>query len=415
MKPDLPLPTPEFARAVAVHSAGWLVAANLIGIWLGVCLLWPLVGDALAPLTYGRWTPLHLNWQLYGWCALPLVGALFAWSLDAARNDAGRHARWALAAWTIALALGGGAWLGGAVSGKLFLDWQGWTRPLLPLVMFVLWLVLAWHFRCRWERLLAAERWGRALALALLLPVPVVFFWSTSPDVYPAVNPDSGGATGAALLGSTLGIVTIFMWLPYALGLEGRRRTAGFWWVLGVSWIAFAVVDRGHASHHSAAQVVALGTLLGWGGLLPWYWSRQDWPVAARPWLRAAAVWWALLVLTGWLTFLPGLSERLKFTHALVGHAHLAMAGLVTSVNAAILVVITRRRGGLPGFALWQIGCAVHVGAMLALGWSEAEHQAELFRSEAWTQLWLGVRLLGGALMTAASGAWLLTFFRLRS
>lgn len=397
---------------MAIHSLGWLVAANAIGLWMGVCLLWPNVGDEIAPFTFGRWAPLHLNWQLYGWCSLPLVGALFAWFLNSENVHAARDARWSLRAWTVALIFGGVAWLGGTVSGKLFLEWHGWARPLLPLAMLVLWGVLTVHTRGRWERLATSERGLRALMLALLLPVPFVLFWSTSPGLYPSVNPDSGGATGAALLGSTLGIVTLFMLLPRWVGLKQEGNGRPFWWALGASWFVFAAIDRGNASHYSVAQVLALGTLLVWVPLLPLFWSRQNWPVATRPWLRAAAAWWSLLVVSGWLTFLPAISEALKFTHALVGHAHLAMAGLVTSVNGAILVAITHRSPSRGVFVVWQLGCAVFVAAMLTLGWSEAEHQAELFRSETWTQFLLGVRLIGGALMTAASGQWLLTVIR---
>ena len=50
-----------FGRTVALHSLGWLVAANVVGVWLGVTLLWPEMGDRLAPLTFGRWVPLHLD------------------------------------------------------------------------------------------------------------------------------------------------------------------------------------------------------------------------------------------------------------------------------------------------------------------------------------------------------------------
>ena len=411
MNPEATAPVAPYARVVALHSLGWLCAANGVGVWLGAVLLWPALGDALAPFTYGRWMPLHLNWQLYGWCALPLVGALLAWLLDS-RRQVGPTTSWVLAAWTLALILGGAAWLGGNVSGKLFLDWHGWTRPLLPLAMAGLWWVLARSTGAQWLTLPRGERVARALALAVLLPVPGVFYWSTSAAVYPAVNPDSGGATGAALLGSTLGIISLYLALPHLLGLRPQRSGKGAVWALGASCLVFAGVERGHESHHSIAQVVALGTLLLWVPLLPWFWWRHTWPKDARTWLGAAAVWWGLLVVTGWLTFLPGISERLKFTHALVGHAHLAMAGLVTSVNAAILIVITGRSGGGRVFALWQIGCILYVGTMLALGWREAEHQAELFRSEAWTQVWLGGRWLGGLAMTAAAGKWLLTLIR---
>ena len=108
-----------FGRTVALHSLGWLVAANLVGVWLAVVILWPAVGDAIAPLTYGRWVPLHLDWQLYGWCALPLVGGLLAWCLDPHHPQVGRHVHLALGAWSLALVLGEVAWLGGTTSGRL--------------------------------------------------------------------------------------------------------------------------------------------------------------------------------------------------------------------------------------------------------------------------------------------------------
>lgn len=398
---------PSFGRAVALHSLGWLVAANLVGVWLGISLLWPAAGDVLAPFTFGRWTPLHMNWQLYGWCALPVVGALFAWCLDRAHPHVRRHAVIALAAWSLALALGGAAWLSGSVSGKLFLDWHAWTRPLLPAAMVLLWSVLVFHTWRRWPGLARGGRIARTSLLALLFAVPAVLHFASGRGVYHPINPDSGGATGAAVLGSTLGIVAIFMLLPALLGLRALKSTTSIKWTLAGAWLAFGVIDHGNTSHHSAAQIVALATLVIWIPLLPLYWFRHDWPPFARPWLRAASVWWTLLVLTGWTSFLPGVSEALKFTHALVGHAHLAMAALLTCVNAAILVTLTGQRTGRFVFWSWQAGCAVYIGSMLVLGYGEVGHTAELFRSEPWTQALLATRLGAGVAMTAGSLRWL--------
>ncbi|HWA26204.1 MAG TPA: hypothetical protein VG734_11115 [Lacunisphaera sp.] len=395
------------ARAATRHSLFWLVAANVVGIWLAVCLQWPSVGDLAAPLTYGRWMPLHLNWQLYGWCSLPLVAALLHWYLDGANPQAVAQARFVLGAWSLALVFGGVAWLAGDTSGKLFLDWHGPTRAVLPVAMLLLWAVLAWH---TWRRRQALGRnglAGRAGLLVVLLAAPPWLYLASGRDYYPAVNPDSGGATGAALLGSTLGIVTIFGLLPLLLGRRREVSAEWFWVALAGSWGMFAGMRHGSVSHHLPGQEIALGVLLAWVPMLALYWQRFDWPEDSRCWLRAAWVWWLLLVVSGWLSFMPGLSERFKFTNALVGHAHLAMAGLVTSVNVLVLQTIGGGFARKLPFWLWQAGCGVHVGLLLALGWVENDHAGSLFRSEAWTQAIYGGRLAAGLAMAAGSVLWL--------
>jgi cytochrome c oxidase cbb3-type subunit 1 len=42
-------------------------------------------------------------------------------------------------------------------------------------------------------------------------------------------------------------------------------------------------------------------------------------------------VWLMILCLHGVISFLPGILDQVKFTNALVGHSHLAMAGFTTS------------------------------------------------------------------------------------
>lgn len=399
------------ARAVRGHSLGWLVAANLVGVLLATLLVWPAAGDALGRFGYGRWMPLHTDWQLYGWCALPLVGALLAACLEPAHPAAGAHARLALGGWTLALGLGGAAWLGGVASGKLFLNWSGWARPALALAMAALWTVLAAHLW--WSRTRAGTaRWRVAAGLlASLAVVPAMMYWVAGRSVYPTVNPDSGGATGASLLGSTLGIVTVFGLLPSLLGTARRpgSRTTWFWWALAGSFAVFAGIDHGNASHHAPAQVIGLGVLLAWVPLLAAYGRAWVWSAGARRWVIAAGAWWALLVVNGWVAFLPGLSEAWKFTHALVAHAHLAMAGLVTSVNFVVLNELDPARpvGGRGVFRAWQLGCAAHVALMLGLGAVETERAADLFYGADWTRVVFTGRLAAGALMAGASiAAW---------
>ena len=394
----------------ARHALGWLVAANAVGVLLAAELVWPALGDAVAPLTYGRWMPLHMNWQLYGWCSLPLVGVLLAWCVDARHPQARTHVRVAFGAWSIALALGGVAWLGGVTSGKLFLDWAGWARGALSVAMVVLWTVCAAH--AWWRRGEAGQRgadWLRGVFLTMLLFVPGLLYWAAGREVYPSVNPDSGGATGASLLGSTLAIVMIFGLLPVMLRVERKAgaRTAWYGWALAGSYGVFGAIDRGNASHHAWGQILGLGLLIAWVPLAWIYFRRFEWEATAWRWLGAAFGWWLTLVFTGFLTFLPGLSERLKFTNGLVAHAHLAMAGLVTAVNFVVLRQLAPRTEPRGNFWAWQAACAVHVGALLALGWSEAENAGDLFRSETWTQALYGVRLAVGAVMLVVSVRWL--------
>ncbi len=399
------------ALTVRRHALAWLLAANTVGLWLATLLLWPDAGNWLGELSYGRWMPLHMNWQLYGWCSLPLVGALMAWCLVAKHPGVVMHARVALGAWSFALVLGGVAWLGGVTSGKLFLDWHGWSRPLLPLAMVVLWTVVATH-GLFWRK----PTWARTIALLGLLAVPSVLYWSAGREVYPAVNPDSGGATGASLLGSTLGIVLVFGMLPEMLGM-GRSVGArcvgrlGFGLALAASFGVFAVIDHGNASHHAFGQIVGLGMLIVWVPMAWSYFRGFKWPAEARRWLAAAFVWWALLVVTGWVTFLPGVLERLKFTNGLVAHAHLAMAGLVTAMNMAILTSLAPGKSGQSNhygyFVAWQVATGGMVAVLLVGGWFETGRAGEFFRGEIWVQAVYGVRLLAGVVMWLVSANWL--------
>lgn len=410
--PDATRTPGRWRRDVRLHALLWLALANLVGVLLAAELVWPQLGDWLAPLSYGRWSPLHLDWQLYGWCSLPLVGALFSGFEVAPAGEPARSVdrlfQLALVAWSLALLWGGVSWLSGHNSGKLFLEWSGPASLALPAAMSLLWFSLAvsaWRDR-RTHRLATGFRFA---ALLLLAAVPASLAWASGPGVYPAVNPDSGGATGTSLLGSTLGIVAVFGAVPRLLRVRfepGRSPFLLYWAMFAAGLVVFAAANHHAVSHHRPAQIAALGSLVVWVPLAVGYFRSHRWTDAAKPWLLAAFVWWTLLIVSGWLTFLPGISERLKFTHALVGHAHLAMAGLVTSFHLAVLNELCPSRSLLRGFTAWQTACAVHVASLLVLGWTEAGHADALFRSEPVTQALLLVRLGAGVAMAGVSLAW---------
>lgn len=411
---------------VTVHALTWLALGNAVGLLLATLLLFPELGRVLAPLSYGRWVPLHLDVQLYGWCGLPLVGLLLRLYLPA--GGAGTGGRLAVAAWSGALLAGCLSWLAGGSSGKIFLDWAGAPRLLFLAALVLLEGVLALGFLGELRRRRAGEgaaggRWGllgKGVLLAALALVPAALAWATRPPVYPPINPDSGGPTGASLLGSTVGVLWIFVACPGFLGLRlrgdepaGRRVVRRTLAILALHSFAFLLMDHGDHSHHEPVQVLALASLLIWPPLLARYVALFTWPRGSRRWLLALGAWGSLLVGTAVLTFLPGVLERLKFTDALVGHAHLAMAGMVTSFNVLLLLALNdghplaRVLGDRASFALWQGGSLVLVTGLVLLGGLEGADPGLPFRGGPVVTFFDALRWLAGVAMLAASLRWL--------
>jgi cytochrome c oxidase cbb3-type subunit 1 len=403
----------------AWHSLAWLLIANLVGVLLASLLLWPNLNHWLGEWTYGRWMPVHINLQLYGWCSLPLVAFLMkVYEVD--RAPAAGWSRTAFWTWSAALAIGSLSWLTGHSSGKLFLDWTGYARIVFPLAIVFLWLLLAWSLRRHWNHNENSERAAKLIGLALLSVVPLVLYWSADPGIYPPVNPDTGGPTGASQLESTLAIVAILLALPF--GISRRKPTSRKWISLaGVVFIAEAVLclalGRGSVSHHRPAQFLSLSSVLLWVPLIPAYYSGFEWPGNTRRWRVTWLCWWALLVPSGWVLFLPGLLDHFKYTDGLVGHALMAMAGFVTSLLIFVLVVLLGEDGKIFeanwAFLLWQASTLGYIAVMLISGWIEGNHPMFALVPGAGRNLIYSVRLVLGSLMTIASLGWFLRASRL--
>jgi cytochrome c oxidase cbb3-type subunit I len=409
----------ELQHSVATAALGVLACANLVGVWLAVLLVWPDLGRVAGPLTYGRWMPLHLDLQLYGWCSLPSVGLLLARLLPPSPR-AVAWARIALAAWVGALAAGAVSWLAGGASGKLFLDWSGPAAWGFAAAQVVLWAVLAagWIARGRACRDGGWRRGGDLLLVVGLAAVPAVLLFAEQANVYPPVNPDSGGATGHSLLASTLGIVGIALALPALLGRPARRAMRApaltFVGIYAANWIAWAMIRHGNASHRDLEQVAGLATLGLWPPYLVWWFRLYAWEPAHRRWLGALATWAALLFVDGFAIFLPGVLEGAKFSNSLVAHAHLAMAGMLTSLNMLMLISFAPRTRLADALAAprpwlaWNTACLAMVAALTTLGWAEGRDPTLVPGGGILVQAIYVVRLLCGLVMAAATLPWLL-------
>jgi cytochrome c oxidase cbb3-type subunit 1 len=405
---------PQPVACAAWHSLFWLVFANCVGVLLSILLLFPAINRLLGEWTYGRWIMVHMNLELYGWTSLPLVGFLFK-VYGAERGTLARWCRPVLWVWSAALGVGAFSWLSGHSSGKLFLDWSGYARVIFPLAMLALWLLLAIAFIRGWKTGSIAARSTKIFGLILLLLVPFVMFFASSPNYYPAINPDTGGPTGASQLESSLMIVAIMLMLPFGLTQRkaGRARIiATAWAIMAAEFVLCFALGRGDISHHLPAQFLSLGSLLVWIPLTPAYYAAFAWNDNTRRWRIAFLWWWSALVLTGWIFFLPGILDHFKFTDGLVGHSLLAMAGFTSSLLIFVLVQLLGEDGWIfnrtRSFYGWNLAVVAYVVLMMAAGWREGFDPTFTIIPGAVRNAVYILRLVVGVVMLASSLDWLI-------
>jgi cytochrome c oxidase cbb3-type subunit 1 len=416
--PTLTAPTattaaPQVFAYAAWHSLAWLAFANAVGVLIAALLLFPNLNRLFDTLTYGRWLTVHMNLELYGWSSVPLLAFLFkVYAVD--REPAARWARPALWIWATALALGAFTWVTGHSSGKLFLDWTGYSRLLFPLAIFAIWLLLAYAY-LHSPTPSPTTRAAKLIGLALLLLVPILLYIAASPTHYPPINPDTGGPTGASQLESTLVIIAILLLLPFGLTRRLPKRSPA----LTASWVIFAAetllclgLGRADVSHHRPTQFLSLASLLLWIPLIPAYFAAFTWHPNTRRWRIAFLCWWAALVPTGWALFLPGVLDHFKFTDGLVGHSLLAMAGFVSSLLIFTLVQLLGEGGWIFNttwsFYLWQFSVVAYVLLMFTAGWQEGAHPAFALIPGVARNTLYALRLLLGIFLLIASADWLI-------
>lgn len=400
--------------SAAAHALFWLVFANAIGVLIAILLLFPALNRLLGEWTYGRWIMVHMNLELYGWTSLPLTGFLFK-IYGADRGPLALWCRPALWGWSAALAVGTSSWLSGNSSGKLFLDWSGYSRVLFPLAMLTLWLLLTVAFAREWKAETMYARSAKTAGLLLLLVVPFILFVACSPNYYPAINPDTGGPTGASQLESSLIVVAILLMLPFGMTQRKTERSkviAFAWFFMVTEFLLCFALGRGDIGHHHPAQFLSLGSLLLWIPLTPAYYEAFNWNTNTRRWRIAFLCWWAALVPTGWVLFLPGILDHFKFTDGLVGHSFLAMAGFTSSLLIFVLVQLLGEDGWIfnrtRSFYGWNLAVLAYVVLMVVAGWHEGFDPAFTIVPGIARNTIYVLRLAVGAVMLVASLDWLI-------
>jgi cytochrome c oxidase cbb3-type subunit 1 len=411
-------------RSAVLHALLWLVAGNMIGVMIALLLLLPGLNPLLGEWTYGRWIMVHMNLGLFGWCSLPMLGFLFG----VYGVEQGPLAAWARPVtwlWSSALVIGSFSWLSGDSSGKLFLDWSGLARIFFPLAMLSLWALLAISYRSSWTAPLNCKWSGRVMklaGLAILLAVPAAIYIASSPTLYPAVNPDTGGPTGASQLESSLGVTAILLLLPLGVSRRkspGNRIVPFAWLVLLLESACCVALGRADASHHQPAQYLGLSLLLVWIPLIPAYYTAFAWRPSTQGWRRAFYWWWGGLVVSGWIFFLPGVLDHFKFTDGLVGHSLTAIAGCLTAYLIFILTQMLGDDGWIflqrRSFLAWNLAVLLYVLLMAVAGWYEGSDPAFTIVAHLLRNTLYILRLLTGLVMLASSLDWMMAAFSLNS
>jgi cytochrome c oxidase cbb3-type subunit 1 len=294
---------------------------------------------------------------------------------------------------------------------------------MFPLAMLALWLLLAVAFVRELEvpskKIYCRAEHRRLLGLlAFLLIVPFILtYLASSPNYYPAINPDTGGPTGASQLESSLIIVAILLMLPFGLTQRNNKRSGAVvvaWALLIAESFLCLAIGRADASHRLPIQFLSLGCLLIWIPLTPVYYADFEWNANTRLWriafFSSGGRHWFSQVGS---SFFPGILDHFKFTDGLVGHSLLAMAGFTSSLLIFVLVQLLGEDGWIfnraRSFYGWNMSpFLAYVMLMTAAGWREGFDPTFTILPGVARHVIYILRLVVGGVMLAASLDWLI-------
>lgn len=396
----------RFNQLILLHSLAWFVTGNILGLILSLLLVFPQLNSIISPLTYGRIIPTHFNIELYGWCSIPFLGLLAKWLY---RPDSfPKTMESSIHFWSGTLIFGTLSWLSGESSGKLFLEWKGSLKFLWLLNLLYCWGCICFpYIKIFYKQSGNKINLKVAVVLSMLL-IPIMFFLALKTTVYPPINPLSGGPTGTDLLGSNLAIILILLSIPKMLGNEIKQNT-DILWIISlylIHCLYFIFLEHGHVPHTQLSQQVSLWSLCIWIPVFTFYYKSFIWRINSIPWLLSLLFWSSILVIQASFCFMPPMLLKFKFTHIWVGHSHIAMAGMCTSLIFVILSQISPNNAfkcSLNVNLLWNFGLFGYLCMLLRTGWLESKQVHILFHTNDEITFLYSLRLIFGLIMTLSS------------
>ncbi len=408
------------SKCLALSSLFFLSAGNFCGLMLAILLTYPDLNTFIEPYTYGKLIPVHLNFQLYGWNSLPLMGIIYFLYL--------REEDWLkktsllpILIWSISLIFGAFSWLNGEISGKIFLEWKDFSEYLFLFNLIFLWLFLSIKF-CKETATkgLNLVHISKAVLLICLGFIPLIFYKAMDPHVFPPINKVSSGSTGSSLLLSTLVIVFIMLIFPLILQIEQKRKNAHIFplYSLILHVLSCFFINLSDSSNYDIDQIIGLTSLVIWIPLLFRYYNSFQFRKPAFLWLLGALIWGTILVVSAVIMFLPKSLEMAKFSNILVAHVHLAMGGFVSALCMVILCSMPYGKGvgEILGhkntYLIFQFGLLFYLISLLILGYLEHITSGVLYTYpgspiSSYLNPAIFIRLTSGILLLIAPLIWL--------
>ena len=141
--------------------------------------------------------------------------------------------------------------------------------------------------------------------------------------------------------------------------------------------------------------------------MLPLFFQSFEWERGEKRWLNGFLGWLTLLIISGWLAFLPGILEEVKFTSSLVAHSHLAMAGFTSAFLLFMMSSLSGRADLLRGgFWRWNLAVLGYVALMMLAGVCEARDPAWAMTGGTGRSAIFFLRMLCGLVLLGVSWSW---------
>lgn len=406
----------SLTRILTKSSLFFLLVGNLIGLLLSILLAFPDTNFLLPEVNFGRLVPVHLNFQLYGWSAIPLIGLILNLFLD--KNQwIHRTASLPVFIWSLSLCIGAISWVLGYSSGKLFLEWQGFAKYVFLFNLGILWCFTAYsYFLGQFKEDTKGAKILKVVLIAILSSIPFIFYQALSPNLFPPINKISSGATGSSLLLSTLAVIFIMLILPLILKVTRVRAINTYFVFIFFFLHAFLskYINLSHSTNFDKDQIIGLSSLIIWIPLIYLYYRDFKFHKCSRQWLLSCLFWGTILTLTAIYMFLPPQLIVAKFSSYLVTHVHLAMGGFISSLCMIILTSLPNTNSHLGDkklFSLWHIGLLMHFTSTIILGYLEYQTSGILYHYPGsladGVQYDYILRIIAGTILTYCPMKWL--------